>query len=82
MGLAAIIGVSYPCVGLSQTPSPTAAERDGQHDFDFNMGDGEATVFGDEFISGAGVMVTCCDLSSAAQGASPNVTLPSAPVHL
>jgi hypothetical protein len=38
MGLATIICVSYPCVGLSQTPTPTAAVRDGQHDFDFNIG--------------------------------------------
>jgi hypothetical protein len=37
-GLATIICVSYPCVGLSQTPAPTAALRDGQHDFDFNIG--------------------------------------------
>ena len=34
MGLASIICVSYPCVVLSQTP----AVRDGQHDFDFNIG--------------------------------------------
>ena len=34
MGLATIIGVSYPCVGLSRTPTV----RDGQHDFDFNIG--------------------------------------------
>jgi hypothetical protein len=34
MGLAIIVCVSYPCVGLSQTP----AVHDGQHDFDFNMG--------------------------------------------
>src|ERR1700722_9182206 len=38
MGLAAIICVSYPCVGLSQTSTPTAAVHDGQHDFDFNIG--------------------------------------------
>ena len=38
MGLAIILGVSYPCVGLSQTPTPTPAVRDGQHDFDFNIG--------------------------------------------
>jgi len=38
MGLATIIGVSYPSVGLSQTPSPTPAAHDGQHDFDFNIG--------------------------------------------
>jgi hypothetical protein len=37
MGLATIICVSYPCVGLSQTP-PTPAVHDGQHDFDFNIG--------------------------------------------
>jgi hypothetical protein len=38
MGLATIICVSYPCVGLSQTPTPTPAVHDGQHDFDFNIG--------------------------------------------
>jgi hypothetical protein len=42
MGLATVIGASYPWVGLSQTPatSPTktATARDGQHDFDFNIG--------------------------------------------
>jgi hypothetical protein len=34
LGLATIIGVAYPCVGHSQTPSG----HDGQHDFDFNIG--------------------------------------------
>jgi hypothetical protein len=38
MGLAAIIGVSYPRVGLSQTPTQAPTVRDGQHDFDFNIG--------------------------------------------
>ena len=38
VGLAAIIGVSYPCVSLSQTPTQTPAVHDGQHDFDFNIG--------------------------------------------
>jgi hypothetical protein len=38
MGLAALICVSYPCVALSQTPTPTPAVHDGQHDFDFNIG--------------------------------------------
>jgi hypothetical protein len=38
MGLATIICVSYPCVGLSQTPTPAPAVHDGQHDFDFNIG--------------------------------------------
>src|ERR1700730_15267949 len=37
-GLAAITCVSYPCVGLSQTPTPIPALHDGQHDFDFNIG--------------------------------------------
>jgi hypothetical protein len=37
-GLATIIGVAYPCIGLSQTPTPTPAVHDGQHDFDFNIG--------------------------------------------
>ena len=38
MGLATIVCVSYPCVGLPQTPTSTPAVRDGQHDFDFNIG--------------------------------------------
>src|SRR5690348_9059179 len=38
LGLAAIIAVFYPCVGLAQTPTSTPAVRDGQHDFDFNIG--------------------------------------------
>lgn len=38
MVLAAIICVSCPCIGLSQTPTPTPAVRDGQHDFDFAIG--------------------------------------------
>ena len=38
MGLATIICISYPCVGLSQTPAPAPAVHDGQHDFDFNIG--------------------------------------------
>jgi hypothetical protein len=38
VGLATIICVSYPCIGLAQTPTPTPALRDGQHDFDFNIG--------------------------------------------
>jgi hypothetical protein len=38
MGLATIICVSYPCIGHSQTPTPTPAVHDGQHDFDFNIG--------------------------------------------
>jgi len=38
VGLTTIICVSYPCVGLSQTPTSTPAAHDGQHDFDFNIG--------------------------------------------
>jgi hypothetical protein len=38
MGLATILSVSCPCVGLSQTTTPTPAVHDGQHDFDFNIG--------------------------------------------
>jgi hypothetical protein len=38
MGLAAIIGVSCPRVGLSQTLTPAPSIHDGQHDFDFNIG--------------------------------------------
>src|ERR1700735_5660863 len=37
LGLTTIICVS-PCVGVSQTPKPTVAVHDGQHDFDFNIG--------------------------------------------
>lgn len=37
-GLATVMCVSFPCVMLAQAPSPAAAERDGQHDFDFNIG--------------------------------------------
>ncbi|MDT5096188.1 MAG: hypothetical protein QOH60_5551 [Mycobacterium sp.] len=37
-GLATIMCVSYPCVGNSQTLTSTPAVRDGQHDFDFNIG--------------------------------------------
>jgi hypothetical protein len=38
VGLAAIMFVSCPCAGLAQTPAPTPAVHDGQHDFDFNIG--------------------------------------------
>jgi hypothetical protein len=38
MGLATIIGVAYPRMGLAQTASPAPAAHDGQHDFDFNIG--------------------------------------------
>jgi len=38
MGLATLICVTHPCVGLSQTPTSTPAVHDGQHDFDFNIG--------------------------------------------
>src|ERR1700734_4266283 len=38
MGLAAIICVSHPSVGLAQTSTPPPAAHDGQHDFDFNIG--------------------------------------------
>jgi hypothetical protein len=38
MGLATIICVCHPGVGHSQTPAPTPAVHDGQHDFDFNIG--------------------------------------------
>ena len=38
MGLATIMCVSCPCVGLSHTAAPTPAVHDGQHDFDFNLG--------------------------------------------
>jgi hypothetical protein len=38
VGLATIICLSYPGVALTQTPAPTSAMHDGQHDFDFNLG--------------------------------------------
>jgi hypothetical protein len=38
LGLTAIVCMSYPRVALSQAPSPAATVRDGQHDFDFNIG--------------------------------------------
>jgi hypothetical protein len=38
IGLAAILFVSCPCDGVSQTSTPTPAVHDGQHDFDFNIG--------------------------------------------
>jgi len=38
VGLATIFCVARPCAGLSQTSSPASAVRDGQHDFDFNIG--------------------------------------------
>jgi hypothetical protein len=38
LGLVAGIGLGCPGVSLSQTPAPATAVRDGQHDFDFNIG--------------------------------------------
>ena len=38
LGLATLLCASYPYVGLSQSPAPTPAVHDGQHDFDFNLG--------------------------------------------
>jgi hypothetical protein len=38
MGLAAIICLTYPCLGVSQASTPAPTVRDGQHDFDFNVG--------------------------------------------
>jgi hypothetical protein len=38
VGLATIICLSYPGIALTQTPAPTSAMHDGQHDFDFNLG--------------------------------------------
>jgi hypothetical protein len=37
LGAVAGIALSYPRVGASQSPTPPAM-RDGQHDFDFNIG--------------------------------------------
>jgi hypothetical protein len=38
LGAIASIALSYPRVGVSQTPTPPSAVRDGQRDFDFNIG--------------------------------------------
>jgi len=38
VGLATLLGVAYPGLGLSQTATPAPAVHDGQHDFDFNLG--------------------------------------------
>src|ERR1700722_3908344 len=38
VGAVAVIGLSYPRVGASQSAAPPAPLRDGQHDFDFNFG--------------------------------------------
>ncbi|MEP6620793.1 MAG: hypothetical protein ABJE47_15820 [bacterium] len=38
MALATVTCVACPSVGLSQSASPPSAARDGQHDFDFNIG--------------------------------------------
>ena len=38
LGAVAGIALSYPRVGASQSPTPPTAMRDGQHDFDFNIG--------------------------------------------
>ena len=39
-GLCALLfaGAAYPGAGVSQSPAPPSAMRDGQHDFDFNIG--------------------------------------------
>jgi hypothetical protein len=37
-GLATLVCASGPSVGLAQTPASIPAMRDGQHDFDFNVG--------------------------------------------
>jgi hypothetical protein len=38
LGAVAGIALFYPRVGASQSPTPSTAMRDGQHDFDFNIG--------------------------------------------
>ena len=38
IGLAAMISFTFPCIGLSQAPTPVPAVHDGQHDFDFSIG--------------------------------------------
>jgi hypothetical protein len=54
VGAVAGIALSYPCVGASQSPTPPSATRDGQHDFDFNIGVWKThiTRFLDPFESG------------------------------
>lgn len=38
IGMAMLVSISLPAVALSQTAASTPTERDGQHDFDFNLG--------------------------------------------
>ena len=38
LGAVAGIALCYPRVGASQAPTPASVMRDGQHDFDFNVG--------------------------------------------
>ncbi len=38
LGITTLIGLGNPGLGSTQTPAPNPAIRDGQHDFDFNIG--------------------------------------------
>jgi hypothetical protein len=38
LGAVAGIALSYPYIGVSQSAAPPTATRDGQHDFEFNLG--------------------------------------------
>src|SRR5437868_9094725 len=38
VGAATMLCLAFPSVGHSQTTAPTSVARDGQHDFDFNIG--------------------------------------------
>ena len=55
LGAVAGIALFYPRVGASQSPTPPAAMRDGQHDFDFNIGVWHTHIkrFVDPFASGS-----------------------------
>jgi len=55
IGLATITSVFSPRVALSQTPTQTRPERDGQHDFDFNIGVWHTHIkrIVDPFVSGS-----------------------------
>jgi len=56
LGAVAGIVLSYPRLGASQSSTPSAAMRDGQHDFDFNIGVWHTHIkrILDPFASGSG----------------------------
>lgn len=55
LGVVATVCLSYPRVGASQSPTSSPAVRDGQHDFDFNIGVWHTHIkrFLDPFDSGS-----------------------------